>query len=171
MEYLLILLFSFSIRTANIENQHFDYEYIGGIKDKNNRISFLYERENGRKYYGRDILFRYKYFEFNDYVKTAKKINSQKISFLYPKWKYTKIGFSYSLKEWKDSNVLLTALYRRKFCEIRYSRGFGREHIDIDLKKDINITPRLNLVPLISIRKYDDNLFYQFKIIIERVFE
>lgn len=89
---LLLLWFAFSVRTPNIENNPFDYEFSTGYETK---ISFiksdcklLFERENGRKYSGRIHNHDLKYLIIGEYVKTAKNISSQKIVIKYPKRLY-----------------------------------------------------------------------------------
>ncbi len=164
---LLILLLSFSFRTANLSEKPFDYEIQGGLAGKTNKISYMFERENGTDYYGNDIKLSIKYFEFTNYIKTAKQINNQGFSFLYPKQKNLLIGCTYNLKKWEDPAVLFTIAYQKKFFNVRYFRGYNRENIDLDLKGKIDLNNRVKLIPLFMIKKYDDDIFWQFKVGLE----
>ncbi len=162
---LLLLLFSLSIRSPNLENVSvFDYEVMLGLRGNDNKIAYVYERENGRQYFNSDIALKYKYFEFTNYIKSAKKIDSQKFSFLYPSWEGIKVGLSYSLEDWGDPNILFTVVAKSEIFSIRYSEGVSRVSIDVSLKKSFQIKNRVNLVPTISLRKYNSILFYQAKV-------
>jgi len=168
--FLLLLLFSFSLRSPNLENINvFDYEVMSGISGKNNKVVVAYERENGLQYTNSDVALRYKYFDFTSYKKSAKNINSQEFSFLYPSWKNIRLGASYSLDGWRDPSLLLTVAMKGELFSIRHSKGVSRVSTILDLKKSFKFRDRLNLVPTISVRRYNDELFYQAKVGFEYV--
>ncbi len=162
---LLLLLFSLSLRSANLENIHvYDYEIMSGIKNGNSKVVVAYERENGIKYTNSDVVLGYKYFDFTSYKKSAKKFDRQKFSFLYPSWKGVRVGLTYGLKKWKDPTMLITVEAKGELFSIRHSKGINRVSTVFDLKKPIKFGSRVNLVPTVSIRRYDDELFYQAKV-------
>lgn len=162
---LMILLFSLSVRTANMPEMPLDYEVKGGIKRGDNTISFLRERENGKAYRGRDTNLQYSILEFRDYSRTAKGIDTQSLALL-KGWEHLSMGASVGLHEWKEPEGLGVVKYKRKFVSVRYSANSQSQYLDVDLSYEIPLTPRLSLMPLILIRDYN-NLFWQSKIQIE----
>ena len=162
---LLLLLFSLSLRSPNLENIHvYDYEIMSGLKGKNNKVVVAFERENGLSYTNSDVALRYKYFDFTSYKKSAKNVDRQKFSFLYPGWKGVRVGLTYGLKKWKDPTMLITVEAKGELFSIRHSKGITRVSTVFDLKKPIKFGSRVNLVPTVSVRRYDDELFYQAKV-------
>jgi len=162
INYLLILFFSLSFRSANIENCPFDYEIIWGVENKENKISFLFERELGNYYWGEDISLNYKRFEVASYIKEAKKISSQRVSFLYPKWKNISIGCELGFKKFKNPVPLLTVLWKKGNMKVRYSRSVNRQNLEAEIKKDFKINDFV-ISPLVNVRMYDDKKYWQLK--------
>ncbi len=160
----LILLFSISLRTGNLPNQPFDYEITSGLNGQSNLISVMFERENGNYFWGQNTRYKYnKNIEFVSYVKTAKRISNQRVSFLYP-FRQLSFGIDFDFKDFSDGKLLLTGLFKNNYLNVKYSKGFGRENIEIDFKKSFEINKNFSLVPLLVIKKFDENIFYQFKI-------
>ena len=164
---LIILLLSLSFRSANIDNVPFDYEMIGGLKGKNNKVSLMFERENGRRYYGRDVFFSKDYVEFAEYVKTAKDINNQRLSFLFPKYEWLSLGYTISGRDWTTFRNLLTVKIKRKYILLMYSRNDNHRDIEGKISYEKRISKHVILKPLIVYRQYDKKMFWQSKIQLE----
>lgn len=160
---IIAIIFSVSLRSANIAEKPYDYEYAGGIKSNHYSLSFLSERENGGYYYGIDNEIDLKYIKLKNYKRTSKNIDSQTISALYPIKKFS-FGLSLNAKYWKDTQPLLSAVWKGNYVKINYSRGVERENIEVDIRHKIKVTEKISFVPLCSIRKFDDNFFWQTKI-------
>ena len=158
-----IILFSLSFRSANIPQHPFDYEIKSGVENEYIKGSFFYERENGKYYDGNDIRFLYKYAAFDVYRRTANSIDIQKLSLLYP-FTHVLLGLSYSTIKWTDPEPLLTALIKKEYVTVNYSRGLKREIVEIDLFYKIKIAKQLSISPLFVIKKFDNNLFWQTKL-------
>jgi len=179
-EYILILLMSISIRSANQPSNPFDYEITGGLRGENNRAVFLYERENGHYYTGRDIFIGNKRFEFVDFMKSAKSINYQRFSFFQPLenipigfgkykiylWNFY-FGLMVSLEKWKNPDGLAMLSYRLDRIRLMYAKGFEKEIIEIDALYEYKITKRFSLIPKMIMRKLNNKLFWQYKIQVE----
>lgn len=157
------LLFSLSLRTANVEKMPYDYELMFGVNSKHSESSYFHERENGKYYHGYDIKYNLKYIRFTNYTRTAKNIDNQKLSLLYPYSKF-KFGISYGTRKWENPQPFITVIWDSKYIDIDYSKGKNSENIEVDIKYDIKINKYLSLVPLIVIKKFNTETFYQTKI-------
>ena len=172
MNSLLILLLSLSFRTANLPDCPFDYQVVTGLKGKTNLITFEAERENGRYYWGQETIYKRGKIEFSSFVKTAKDINSQKISYLYPVKKISdklSFGYEYAFQGFSNPKCLLTVSYIGRVFRFRYSKGFGRSDLVMKLEKKFSVTDKFGLVPFVDIRRYDKKSFWQFKVSFEYV--
>ena len=168
LELITIFLFSVSLRSANLSESNipFDYEFAFGLKGDYNRASLLYERENGRLYNAFDVRLKYGYVDFSAYQKTAKKINSQRLSVLYPVGKLSG-GATYSFKAWGDPQLLATISYKGKHVTAFYSKGRDREEAAAEFGKTFKTTEKISLKPLLVFKNYNGKTFWQSKIQIE----
>lgn len=172
----IVLPFSFSLRSANLPDAPFDYEIESGLLGKHNKITFMYERENGRQYTGRNILLGGKKFEFMDYVKTAKNMNYQRFSFYYPLWRDIHIGKYYidlsnfslgiilGLEKWKNPDGLGTVVFKSDMLKILYAKGTDTEIVEMDVLYTYKISEGFSLIPLARMRKHNINWFWQYRI-------
>jgi len=172
--------FSISIRTPNENIDKLDNEYIIWCKWNKNRASFMWETENGKNYYGRDILIQkemkykkifYSSIGMKDYVKSAKEINLQEIFTIKGiKGKNWKMGVGIT-ETWENFN-------NSKLCgkgvveynglvnlELNYVTNFNdRKIFEIRIDKEIGIKSWLGFGSFIIFRQeYGKKRFFQFK--------
>lgn len=157
---------SLSFRTANTPDEPFDFEFMFGTESKYGKSMFLSERDNGESYYGYDVGYDFRYVKFDSYKKTSKNIDSQLLSVLYPTDNFS-FGLAYSTEKWKEPRLLITTVYKNKYLEVDYSRGVGREIIEVDLRYEIVISKQISIVPLALFKKFNNDNFWQAKIVFE----
>lgn len=159
---------SVSLRTANLDDHPFDFELSGGMENKYSKSSYLYERENDKYYYGGSIDYDFRYIKFKHYKKTAKNIDRQKLSVLYPVKDFS-FGFSYGTNRWKYGKYMITAQYVNDYIDIDYSVGKKTQSLEIVCKYKKKIRERLAIIPMIVLKKFDDTMFWQTKLVFEMI--
>ncbi len=117
---------SISFREPKITPNPYDWEVRLGARGKSYSFLYLKERENGKVYFGRDLSFSSRYrsikWEFQETIRTAKKLNAQRTS-IYYMWKGFGLGVTHSWKRWKDPRILASA---------RYEKAIGRLSFKVD---------------------------------------
>ncbi len=159
---ILILILSLSFRTANLPEQPFDYEIEGGLRGTHNRATMMIERENGSRYTGRNILLGNDRFEFSDFVKTAKRMNYQRFSAMYPLNKFS-IGLVLGLEKWGNPDGLASIKYKNKYVKFLYAKGLEQEIAELDIMYEYKLSKRISLIPLARLRHSGINTFWQCK--------
>lgn len=154
------LLLSVSLRSANIETAPFDYEVELGAKINKNQMSVLIEREAGRQYQGRDIRLSGQSIYFTDYQRSAKKIDTQELSYLHGK--RLKWGATLATKRWSDPAPLATVAYKVDWLDVRLSVG-ERVLAALEIGQTKQLTKWLSVRPLAVVRYSDGKRFWQAK--------
>lgn len=160
---ILALLFGLSMRSANLPNVPHDYELKFGVESHYSKSSYFTDRENGEYYHGYDVKYNLKYVRFTNYTRTAKNIDNQKLSLLCPVGKFH-FGISYATRKWGNPQPLITVVWKNKYVDIDYSKGKNSENIEMDIKYDIEISKQLSFIPLIVLKKFNTETFWQMKI-------
>ncbi len=100
-------------------------------------------------------------------VKTAKDINNQRLSFLFPKYEWLSLGYTISGRDWTTFRNLLTVKIKRKYILLMYSRNDNHRDIEGKISYEKRISKHVILKPLIVYRQYDKKMFWQSKIQLE----
>lgn len=157
----LIFLASVSLRSANIETAPFDYEVEMGLKLAENQVAMLIEREAGQRYRGRDIRLSKHRLYFTDYQRSAKKIDSQELSYLCGK--KLKWGATLATKRWSGPVPLATLAYKTDWLDVRLSAG-QRLLASLEIGQTKRLTKWLSIRPLAVVRHSDGRRFWQAKV-------
>lgn len=164
---IVVLLFAVSFRSANIENQPFDYELTAGLSRPGIEADVLFERESGKQYSGYQTKATWKQFRFDSYKRTAKGIDRQKFAFL----PWNRHGFSLGLaceaKRWRNPEPQAVALWQYRWLELTAGTGYNRRSMTAKAEYRIRLHDHIFLKPLFVFQRYNKAQFWQAKIGIE----
>lgn len=169
---LLAFFLSASFRSPNIEPNKFDWEFVGGWKTPTSQREYMRERENGRHYYGIHVWSRYELkkclLEIEDYKKTARNIDTQKIIVKIPKDAIVRIGTLGRTDRWQLYTQGIGAYLDYEGITASMETHFkGIDAYNIQFSKIVwESETRINcqLEPLLMYRKEKENRFWQAKL-------
>jgi len=160
---LLALFMSCSFRTANIQPNPIDYEYIFGVNAvQGNHINFSFERESGSKYKGLDMAGNYRYFTSYITYKEANDIDAQSFGAIYPLGNIS-IGGALNSRRWNNGAPVALIKYEAEYIGLSLEAGARRRIFKCELKTKHYIDKRVFIEPMLIYNVYDyDNDYNSF---------
>jgi len=110
-----LIFFSFSMRTPNEKGAPFDWEVVAGAQGDHFLAEYLTERQDGTNEYGlklkKDWEMLWARWEVEDFKRTSRNIDSQKITVGVPRDFWVRVGVVSAYERWVDEErrLALTA--------------------------------------------------------------
>jgi len=151
LKSLLSVWLSYSVRTAKIAPNPLDYEYVLGSKWTKAETEFVFERENGLKYYSHDIYVGrigddYSGGELRWILNGARNLDTQEM--IYSRGKQLRWSATLSCLHWQEPTAMLGAEYKNECLSIGVKTDFhSRSRFWYRAKKKFMLNDMLWFMP------------------------